>query len=206
MTPPTEGDTALEGLMAGLASCLCGVLTEARRPACCCMWFEGDHRPPMDNCHCDCPDGPGAPTGQGVAWVREVQRDNIANPGQPRRTFGGECAVPPSRVRLTIELGIYRCVPTGDPETGPTCQERTNAAADGAWDAALLEYAVACCDALDGRQVQVLNGGPIGPVGGCGGRFLVLTANRHAPKDQRPKGGGGAPSFEAPSKPSTKRL
>jgi hypothetical protein len=89
-------------------------------------------------------------------------------------------------MRVVIELGVYRCVETGDAETGPTCQERTNAAAGGAWDAALLEYAVACCAALDGRQVQIQNAGPIGPAGGCVGRYLVITANRDVPKVNEP--------------------
>lgn len=178
MTPPTTGDQGMEDLMAGLASCLCRVLVEAGRPACCCMWFEGDHRPPMDRCDCECPrDEAGAvPPGQGVAWVREVSRNNIANPAQPRRGFGSDCAVPSSRWRLTLEMGVYRCIPTGD-EEGPTCGERTNAAADGAWDAALLEYALRCCEALDGRQVVMQTAGPVGPVGGCVGRVLTFTAD-----------------------------
>lgn len=195
MTPPTAGDQAVEELMTGLAGCLCGVLIDAGRAACCCMWYEGDHRPPMDKCDCECDPGPDGtvPPGQGIAWVREVQRDNIANPGQPRRGFGGDCAVPATRWRITIELGVYRCVPTGTPEEGPTCQERTNSAAGGAWDAALLEYAVACCDVLDGRQVQILNAQPIGPVGGCVGRVLTITANLGRAK--------GAPSPTPPPPP-----
>lgn len=198
MTIPTMGDTDLEELMAGLASCLCRVLVEAGRPACCCMWYQGDNRPPMDRCDCECPpdqDGQVHP-GQGVAWVREVQRDNVATPAQPRRGFGADCTVPNARWRLTLEMGVYRCVPTGDPEEGPTCQERTNAAADGAWDAALLEYALRCCDVLDGRQVTITTARPVGPVGGCAGRTLTFTANYH-PSTK------AAPRPPAPATPAT---
>lgn len=179
LAPPTSGDPVMEELMTGLASCLCRVLVEAGRPACCCMWIDSDHRPPMDRCDCECPpaDDGNVPPGQGIAWVREVQRANIANPAQPRRGFGSDCAVPASRWRLTLEMGIYRCAPTGDNEEGPTCAQRTNAAADGAWDAALLEYTLRCCGALDGRQVVIQTAAPIGPVGGCVGRVLTFTAD-----------------------------
>lgn len=188
MKPPTAGDPVMEEIMAGLASCLCRVLVEAGRPACCCQWYEGDHRPPMDGCDCECPpDGKGdTPPGQGIAWVREISRNNTA-PTQARRGFGSDCAIPPERWRITVELGVYRCAPTGDAESGPTCQEHTNAAANGAWDAALLEYAVACCDVLDGRQVVLQDASPVGPTGGCVGRILTITLNKSRAKVTGPR-------------------
>ncbi|BDT39527.1 hypothetical protein SYYSPA8_37045 (plasmid) [Streptomyces yaizuensis] len=161
----------MEEIMAGLATCVCTTLAQAGRPACCCMWYRGQSRPPMDACHCDCDDG-----GQGVAWVRMLNMENTAMTGTNPRISGfrADCAIPAPRWRITVEVGVYRCIDPGDPQSGPDCQQRTNEAANGHWDDLLLRQAVECCPAIDNRRPVWIRTDPVGPQGGCAGSIVAL--------------------------------
>ncbi|MEU6932881.1 hypothetical protein AB0A05_27405 [Streptomyces sp. NPDC046374] len=172
LAPAPNGDPIMEEILGGLATCLCTTLARAGRPACCCMWYRGSGRPPMDYCHCDCEDG----EGQGVAWVRMLNMENAAMTGTNPRISGfrADCAIPAPRWRMTVELGVYRCVPTGDGENGPSCQERTNSAADGHWDDLLLMQAAQCCPAIVNRRPVFIRVDPVGPLGGCAGSVVAL--------------------------------
>lgn len=174
---PTQGDPDMEAIMVSLIGCVCAALEDVGRPVCCCMWARGETRPPADRCDCTCthPDEHNT-EGQGVAWVRTVSLDNIATPTEPRNTFGSSaCAIPAARLRVTVEVGIYRCIDVGDAETGPDCKDRTQTAADGAWDDAIIRTAALCCEPLWGRRMTFLRQVPVGPSGGCGGSVTTWT-------------------------------
>ncbi|MFC5673905.1 hypothetical protein [Streptomyces incanus] len=171
LAPAMSGDPLMEEIMTGLATCVCTTLATAGRPACCCMWFRGSHRPPMDACHCDCDNG-----GQGVAWVRMLNMENAAQTGTNPRISGfrAYCSIPAPRWRMTMELGVYGCVDTGNEETGPDCATRSNAAADGAWDDLLLMQAAECCTVIRNRRPVFIRVDPVGPTGGCAGSVVAL--------------------------------
>ncbi|MEU0770639.1 hypothetical protein [Streptomyces albogriseolus] len=179
MNPAMNGDPVMEEIMTGLATCLCTTLAKAGRPACCCMWFRGAHRPPMDYCHCDCDNG-----GQGVAWVRMLNMENTAMTGTNPRISGfrADCAVPAPRWRITVEMGVYRCVDTGDDDQGPDCAQRTNDAANGHWDDLLIMQAASCCDVIRNRRPVFIRVDPVGPSGGCAGSVVAMWLDYAKPK------------------------
>ncbi|WP_414167180.1 hypothetical protein ACMATS_06105 [Streptoverticillium reticulum] len=184
-TEPAQGDPGMESMILPVISCVCSELAEAGRPVCCCAWYRGDGHPPADNCSCTCEDPQWHDAeGQGIAWARVVSIDNVADPIQPRNSFGNtDCSVPPPRLRVTFDVGIYRCVPVGAPESGPECQEHTQTAADGAWDDLLIRRAVWCCAPLEGRRLTFVRQVPVGPSGGCGGSVATWTADWHASRE-----------------------
>ncbi|MFC1418733.1 hypothetical protein [Streptacidiphilus cavernicola] len=174
------GDQNMEALMLGVLTCLCEALSAAGRAVCCCMWFRGAARPPMDGCDCSCSGEQGE--GQGVAWIRWISTEDAlaytTNRAVAARGFGAAtCAATAQKLRVTFELGIYRCVTAGDPESGPDCGEQTQAAADGAWDDRLLRDTAHCCPALAGRAAVMLRQESLGPSGGCGGSVATFTAD-----------------------------
>lgn len=177
---PRQGSPVAELLMTSLLGCVCTALAEAGRRACCCMWYRGQNRPPMDKCDCKCEGG------QGIAWGRIVERSNTQADAAVGRVvhFGGTCP-PGGTQQWTVEVGVYRCIP--DRPEGRTCDEQTNAGADGAWDDDLLWKGVVCCE-IPGIALTPQSVVTAGPSGGCVGSVLTLFASvpDTVPREEEP--------------------
>lgn len=81
---------------------------------------------------------------------------------------------------VAFELGVFRCLPTGDANVPATCEEWTATAAQAMLDSQALRNA-ACCiskavtESYGGESVSVGQIVPAGPNGGCVGQTLVIT-------------------------------
>lgn len=73
----------------------------------------------------------------GLAWVRVVSVDNLINGDDPN-----QCVY--LKQRLTLELGVARCLPWGTRQAGPTCDEWTTVALRGDADQQAMQRAVCC--------------------------------------------------------------
>lgn len=176
-----QGDPEMEKLLLGVLACVCHALADAGRAVCCCKWYRGRARPPMDGCDCTCDDN--GVEGQGVAWIRWVSTGPDARTRRTeleRRGFGGSSCfegIGDDGIRVTFEVGVYRCAPAGDPDTGPECSEDTQIAADLGWDDRLIRTAVMCCEAVRGRRLMLVLQEPDGPAGGCVGSVGTWTVD-----------------------------
>lgn len=169
LPPHRQGSPVAELLMTHLMGCVCTILAQAGRGACCCRWYRGSVTPPMDGCDSTCE------AGQGVAWGRIVQRQNTQADAAVGRVvhFGGTCP-PGGTQQWTVEIGVYRCIP--DRPEGRTDDEHNAAAAEGAWDDDLLWEAVVCCD-IPGIVLTPQTVVTAGPRGLCVGSILTLLAD-----------------------------
>lgn len=160
-----DDDLALP-VMDGLRVCLCAQLEDSPGGTVCSCTLVPGQRVPADFCTCS---GTGAGCGQ--AWVRLVR---IFPYGTfPQQDIGLQKCTGP--LAATIELGVYRCLPTtgnaGQPPT-PVAQVEATRVQLGDWQA--MRRTLKCCDILDHRMVSL---GAYEPrsVGGCGGGVLTAT-------------------------------
>lgn len=143
----------------GLMGCLCNAFADAGRPVCRCTLYHGQDPPPMDLCDCEC-----SPGVSGQAWVR-VDGINPSDSGN-----GDPCGGRLLGAMLSLEVGVYRCIAVPDDRgVPPSGDEQMTDALEAYQDAAVLRHAVACCEALEDRVVQVGRWQPMGPAGGCAG-------------------------------------
>lgn len=177
-TPPDEGDTRAELLVKTILECLCTQLADAGRAVCCCAWRRRDRALMPMACECTCPGG------QGVAWVRIAQRrfDRVVSrsPG-----FDGKACAINFIEEWTLEVGVARCWPEG--KDGLTCEQETEAAADGAWDEDLILQALLCCKPLQRYNILPTQMQTLGPQGGCVASYVNIIVQ----PGPRPKGGYG---------------
>lgn len=164
---PADADPVFGPLLASFLACVCAELTAVGRAPCECCMVWGDTPPPADFCDCDCAGG-----GHGQAWVRLVQFDPV--PDVERR---GTARCQAMRERAWIEAGVYRCAPVTGPDgvSPPTCQDRTDTAWGMLQDARALRRAVACCQALRDRPLELVTQQPLGIRGGCTGVTIQFT-------------------------------
>lgn len=114
---------------------------------------------------------------EGLAWVRVTRiTPSIRFPQQD--SSPSNC--PRSSYAIELELGAVRCMPFGDNNAGPNCDQWTAAAIQVDEDAASMRRAVCCLFDLIGsgmtlvEQVVVGEWVPIDNQGGCiGGRMDV---------------------------------
>ncbi|RJL19403.1 hypothetical protein [Bailinhaonella thermotolerans] len=157
-------------IAAALLACLCADLLRIGRPVCRCVLHHGTTAPPMDACDCECPPvPPSGAAGQGQAWVRLASMSALPPTPESR-------AAEVTLWRATWEAGVYRCITT-TPDGGPIDPAAANADATALLlDAAALARLV-CCEALEGRDVQVSEWTPAGPAGGCAGGSIRISAD-----------------------------
>lgn len=147
--------------------------------------YEGDTGIPAEICH-----RPGAevPLNFGMAqdecctglgWVRIASVDPVIDPQESEQPSYNPCDS--SRSRLTIELGVARCNPTGTAAAGPTCDQWTELAARMDLDRIRMRQAVCCLAGssavLDEQYVyRVLPGSwiPLDSSGGCAGGTMTV--------------------------------
>lgn len=165
---PAEADPRLGPLLQSYLACVAAELTAAGRPPCAACLVWGDAQPSADFCDCDCAGG------HGQAWVRVVRIDPAAI---SNRTTTKKCQ--PLRVRVWIEAGVYRCVPTVAPDgvSAPTCEQRAASAWGLVADATALRASFACCDALKDHVKEFMSQDPIGNRGGCAGVMMQFTVD-----------------------------
>jgi hypothetical protein len=112
----------------------------------------------------------------GLAWVRVVQVDGLADPSAPDYNA---CLF--SERRLTLEMGTARCIPYGTVEAGPTCDQWTAAALEMDADHAAMEEALCCFREVVAGQpyapdvISVGTYEPFGPDGNCISGTLQIT-------------------------------
>lgn len=153
--------------------------------ACLDAAFTGDAGKPAEICH-----RPGAQVpfsyGQyqdeccsGLGWVRVASIDPVVTFDQREQPSFSPCNV--SDRRITLELGVARCNPSGDQSAGPTCDEWTALALRMDQDARAMREAVCCfADAhVDsaGPLYRAMAGlwTPIEASGGCAGGTTEVT-------------------------------
>lgn len=189
MSTPTAPNVArlrvIAPILNALRNCAAAQLALIGRPPCDFVLNYAAHLPPADECDCECADG-----GQGAAWVRWVQSSGVA--GAQQRPLPSDCAG--GQLAITVEVGVYRCAPTIDPNTRPT------AIGSSGWDdwgvgmlddAEALQRAFVCCDWLSrkGLQWRITSVQPQGPAGGCAGVYVraeITTGMCGCPEGARP--------------------
>lgn len=148
--------------------------------------FDGDDEKPAEICH-----RPGdlVPLSAGLAqdeccsglgWVRIQEISPVIDPLATEDATANPCSVTGRRV--TLELGVARCNPTGDANAGPTCDQWTNLALRIDRDALAMRRA-ACCAGTElvdqtGTFVYRVRGGawtPLESSGGCAGGTMTVV-------------------------------
>lgn len=112
----------------------------------------------------------------GLAYVKVNQSYPSANFPEPLED-PTNCAT--NEYALDLEMGIFRCAPTGDEQHVATCEQWTSTAEIVAYDHAAMRRAVACFRGARGPGEYALQRAwvPLGPQGGCTGSTMVLTAS-----------------------------
>jgi hypothetical protein len=152
----------------GLKACFCALLA-AEEPVCdCCIMYGTEVA--IDSCD------------PGYAWVRVVSEELIELPNV-------RC-LDASRGpwRVTLELGVMRCVPTMDDQGRlPTCAQHEAVAKKILEDKHRMRRAVACCEWAprdrykDPARVTLLPWQPIpGPEGLCSGGTMQVQVEANA--------------------------
>lgn len=162
-------DDLLGPLMDDIRACLCTALedTAGGSVVCSCSLMPGSIAP-ADWCSCG-----GRGESCGMAWVR---LDGLFSSSErfpaPDASTNMKCA---RVLAARLEVGVYRCQPTGGPRgEAPTPAERTQAALVQADDALTIARAITCCDAVTSRPYLL---GQYLPKdgGGCGGGAWTVT-------------------------------
>lgn len=159
-----------------LLSCLCTQLSSRPNPpANCCLRVGSQVNHDADLFVDLCCEGL-AYVSVGDSWPTSQAPDlDVTNQAQDN------CRIPSWAVEF--RAGVVRCIPVGG-ENGemPTCQEWTDAAIQGFYDASALR-AAACCfkaaanalPAMDGMSVVIGRQSTVDPLGGCIERNITVT-------------------------------
>lgn len=138
LTMPAEvrEDTLIYPLLTNLTECLCSQLIASGLEATCrCVLVPGVG-PALDFCDAGC-DG-GCP---GEAWVRLVRAFPATN--FPAQDAAATCF---TLLAFEVEVGVARCLPTGDSRGNPPdAQEMFNTARLQLADMAAMQRAIQCC-------------------------------------------------------------
>jgi hypothetical protein len=168
VTGQVRRDTMVLPIAESLLACLCEAVAEAPNPPASCCLRPGvtvaqgvsEHE---DEC-CE-----------GLAWVRVVRVfPTGSDVGFPAINDDPHACSPPS-YGIELEMGIYRCAPTGDAMNLPTCAEWTATAEQILDDAASLRRAWCCFrDNYDNSAKLVGQWAPVTVQGGCTGGTLTI--------------------------------
>ena len=80
---------------------------------------------------------------------------------------------------VDLEMGVFRCAPTGSLEQVATCEQWNAAASQVAYDAAAMRAAASCFRDVQAPDDELLVRPwlPVGPNGGCTGGTQIVTAS-----------------------------
>lgn len=157
-----DDDLALPVLDA-IRACLCTELAESPGgETCFCSLWPGLT---VTADYCTCKGGGNC----GQAWVRLVEVYPYA--AYPQRQFDAKCS---AGLAMTVELGVYRCMPTGTGTRPPDSAQQAEATRIQLGDWQAMRRTLACCPALARREVVLGSYTPRGQ-GGCGGGTLQGT-------------------------------
>lgn len=110
----------------------------------------------------------------GLAWVRVQSIDPVVDPVASEQPDYNPCYAPR---RVTIEMGVARCNPSGV----PTCEQWTQLAARMDLDATAMRRAACCARGAlktdDSAVYEVLGGAwtPLESSGGCAGGSMTVS-------------------------------
>jgi hypothetical protein len=106
----------------------------------------------------------------GMAWVRIMSIYPMKAVGA-LDTTAGNCG---ASLGADLELGIMRCVNTGDGRTPPSPDELLAATQLQVADSYVMLKAVVCCDTIPNKEAILSAYSPLGPAGGLlGGTYTV---------------------------------
>lgn len=161
-----------------LSECICAALRAAEHPVDihgdahpwdgeCCIWPGAEVA--FDNC-CE---------GNGQAWV--ALQNGWLTDQYPRQDSGSPAPCKNDSMAQTIEVGVLRCVGTGNCDCD--CKEQN--AIDIIIDFEALLQGVICCfwdqQAEDCGSVEGIRWKFIGPQGGCAGSSITFTVQAGTP-------------------------
>ena len=109
----------------------------------------------------------------GYAWVRVAGVSPILEAYQ---TDGesGNCGV--LRWRVDYEMGVARCAPWGDAQSGPSCAEWTAVTVQVLSDAEAMRVALCCLrPQVESGRIQPAPWVAFGPNGGCTGGIMGVS-------------------------------
>lgn len=88
-----------------------------------------------------------------------------------------DCAI--DQWAVDLEMGVFRCAPTGTLQHLATCDQWNSAATQVHFDAAAMRAAVACFRGTQtpGDELVVRAWLPLGPAGACTGGTQIVTAS-----------------------------
>lgn len=171
MTAPPEVDAPIGTLLATVTACVCAKLRAIGRPACDCCLIHSAATMPMDGCSCDC-DEDGA-TGRVSGRIIQIAP-------APSNVVGQTSPCITAMVQVTLQVGVFRCLPLTDDGSELPCDEQTAAALGYLLDEQAMRAAVSCCDdiaTIPGKwRLTPGEWQPHGPAGGCAGGVMSLNA------------------------------
>lgn len=124
--------------LSALATCLC----ESLDPVCRCDVTVGDQHFSLTGPDSDCDEE------CGEAWVRIISI--LPSPAQ-QTGFGGTTCF--TSLRITLEVGVLRCLPTPEDATGPSEAEMAGVSSQQARDLVGAQEAILCCEHFDGATI-----------------------------------------------------
>lgn len=162
------GDTLVFPLAATLLNCLCAALAaNPDPPARCCLRVGDEVRQDLSVYEDECCDG--------LAYVK-INRVYPSTDNFPEQdlTF---LPCGPFAYGVDLEMGVFRCAPTSDASTLPTCAAWTAAARQVANDQQAMRAALCCLreNLEQGAPVVIGEWTPLGPSGNCVGGTQTVT-------------------------------
>lgn len=112
----------------------------------------------------------------GLGWVRVASVEPVVDPQQSEQADFNPCSITDSRI--TLELGVARCNPSGTKAAGPTCEQWTELAFRMDLDRAAMKRAVCCLQGEENNGVYRIMPGtwtPLDSSGGCAGGTLSVV-------------------------------
>lgn len=169
ITGEVKRDTMVLPLAEDLLACLCEAVAEGPNPpASCCLRPGTNVAQGVSEFEDECCEG--------LAWVRVVRVfPSGGDIGFPEVNQATTACSPPS-YGIELEMGIYRCAPTGDATNLPTCDEWTAATEQVLHDAASMRRAWCCFRDNHANDAKLVNQWiPVNVQGGCtGGTISIL--------------------------------
>ena len=165
----TRRDTMVLPIAEDLLACLCEAVAEGPNPpASCCLRPGVTVAQGLSEHEDECCEG--------LAWVRVVDIfPSGGEAGFPNVNDDTSACSPPS-FGIELEMGIYRCAPTGDHKDLPTCDDWTGTTEQILDDAASMRRAWCCFrDGYSNNAKIVGRWRPVTVQGGCtGGTMRVM--------------------------------
>lgn len=171
--------SSAELLLSTVLGCVCAELETIGRPVCSCAVRHAIQWPSMEGC-CDCDHAvaPASAPTHGQAWAR-FQRIDAAT-----TTYAADDSSCDQTTSIVFDVGVHRCVAAFGDEDGSPADPATYTSDALALlnDEAHIRRAINCCpepapgSALTGWRWRVTQSLPLGPMGGCAGVVVTVTA------------------------------